>query len=198
MDTLYSLTDGFWRTAPLSPAHWTHGNVGPVAAPRTIVRVITRPGNFESSTPQHNISMRASIFATPTIKPGRTQIYTAQGPLLEVQPLHWSSNRSRSSGEHRLPWPWPLRGEKRRLSCSFNRRQLSDGATLSDYVPTVTDSKLAPPGAAIGPDSFSEQIPDIPPPPVPDKMARVRAALPAALLTAVWLHCSRKLDHNEL
>lgn len=47
-------------------------------------------------------------------------------------------------------------------------------------------------------DYFSKQIPDIPQPPVPDKMARVRAAHPAEQLTAVWLHCSRKLDHNEL
>lgn len=37
MDTLYSLTNRFWRTAPLRPARWSHGNGGPVAARRTMV-----------------------------------------------------------------------------------------------------------------------------------------------------------------
>lgn len=58
MDTLYSLTDRFWRTAPLRPACWSHGNGGTVAARRTMV-----PSNYQSwrlsSTSPHNISIRA-------------------------------------------------------------------------------------------------------------------------------------------
>lgn len=75
-------------------------------------------------------------------------------------------------------------GEGGLSDSSFNRLQLNV-ATLADYGPTVTDSKLAPLGAAIGADHFSKRIPDIPRPPVPDKMARGRAAHPAVQLTAV-------------
>lgn len=79
VDALSSLTDRFWRTASLNPAHWSHGNVASVAARRTIGPLITRAGNLESSTSLHNISTRASIFSTPAGNPGRTRLHTAQG-----------------------------------------------------------------------------------------------------------------------
>lgn len=126
---------------------------------RTIVRLITRAGNLESSTSLHYISVRASTFSTPAVNPGRT--WTSRG-------LCWRCS-SRSS-----------RGRWSRLQQLFQQTQITGrGRALR-----LTDSKLA---AAVGSDRFSEQIPDIPRPPVPDKMARVRAA-----------HRSRKLDHNEL